>query len=109
MSKQAVDKIAQGQVWSGEDALKHGLVDELGDFTAAYSAVTELVNQRRKANNEAEIEHFRSQWMIDSDDSLFGSLLKGPKLKFQLSSWLGLPGCSSSAAIARITAKIQRP
>ncbi|MBD4938813.1 signal peptide peptidase SppA, partial [Xanthomonas citri pv. citri] len=75
MSKQAVDKIAQGQVWSGEDALKHGLVDELGDFTAAYSAVTELVNQRRKANNEAEIEHFRSQWMIDSDDSLFGSLL----------------------------------
>ncbi|SUT93866.1 signal peptide peptidase SppA [Actinobacillus lignieresii] len=89
--KQAVDKIAQGQVWSGEDALKHGLVDELGDFDTAYDVITELVNQQRKAKGEAAIEHFRAQWFIDSDDSLLGSFLKGSKLKFQLSSWLGLP------------------
>ncbi|MDG4951675.1 signal peptide peptidase SppA [Actinobacillus equuli] len=91
MSKPAVDKIAQGQVWSGEDALKHGLVDELGDFDTAYDVITELVNQQRKAKGEAAIEHFRAQWFIDSDDSLLSSFLKGSNLKLQLGSLLGLP------------------
>jgi len=32
MDKQAVDRVAQGQVWTGQDALGHGLIDELGSF-----------------------------------------------------------------------------
>lgn len=40
MSPQAVDAIAQGRVWTGADALRIGLVDELGglDDAIAYAA-----------------------------------------------------------------------
>ena len=37
-----IDKIAQGRVWIGEDALKNGLVDKLGDFDDAINKAAEL-------------------------------------------------------------------
>ena len=42
MEKQAVDRIAQGQVWSGTDALNNGLIDELGTLDDAIQAAAEL-------------------------------------------------------------------
>ena len=39
LSKDKVDKIAQGQVWLGQDAQKNGLVDELGDIDVAIDKV----------------------------------------------------------------------
>lgn len=42
MSAEDVDKIAQGRVWSGLDAKKLGLVDELGDFHDAIVAAAKL-------------------------------------------------------------------
>ena len=42
MTVQAVDSIAQGRVWSGVDALKIGLVDELGNLDDAISYAAEL-------------------------------------------------------------------
>jgi len=39
MEKQAVDRVAQGQVWTGQDALEHGLIDELGSFEDSASTV----------------------------------------------------------------------
>ncbi|NQV87773.1 MAG: signal peptide peptidase SppA, partial [Woeseiaceae bacterium] len=42
MDKQHVDKVAQGQVWTGQDALAHGLVDELGTFEDAIRIAAEL-------------------------------------------------------------------
>ena len=36
LSKDKVDKIAQGQVWLGQDAQKNGLVDELGDIECSH-------------------------------------------------------------------------
>lgn len=44
MDKDAVDKVAQGQVWSGTDALQFGLVDELGTFEDAIRIAAELAN-----------------------------------------------------------------
>lgn len=38
MSKEAVDKIARGRVWSGEDARRIGLVDRLGGLPEAIAA-----------------------------------------------------------------------
>jgi len=40
MTPEAVDAIAQGRVWTGADALKNGLVDEIGglDKAVAYAA-----------------------------------------------------------------------
>ena len=42
MSVEAVNEVAQGRVWSGEDALSLGLVDSLGDLDDAISAAAEL-------------------------------------------------------------------
>ena len=35
LSAEAVDVVARGRVWTGADAVEHGLVDELGGFRAA--------------------------------------------------------------------------
>ena len=42
MTPQAVDKIAQGRVWSGLDAKELGLVDELGSQPEAIAAAAKL-------------------------------------------------------------------
>ena len=42
MTPQAVDKIAQGRVWSGLDAKQLGLVDELGSQPEAIAAAAKL-------------------------------------------------------------------
>lgn len=39
-----VDSIAQGRVWSGIEALKNGLVDEIGSLDDAIAYAAELVN-----------------------------------------------------------------
>jgi protease-4 len=42
MSKEAIDKIGQGRVWTGEQALERGLVDELGGLDQAVEAAAGL-------------------------------------------------------------------
>jgi len=42
MSVAAVDSVAQGRVWSGVDALRLGLVDELGSLEDAIAAAAEM-------------------------------------------------------------------
>jgi protease-4 len=39
---EAVERVAGGRIWTGEDALARGLVDELGGFEAAIAAAREL-------------------------------------------------------------------
>ncbi len=47
LDKSQVDKIAQGRVWLGEDALKYKLVDELGDFNTAIAVASEKIEKRK--------------------------------------------------------------
>ena len=42
MEPAAVEKVAQGRVWTGEQARERGLVDELGGFNAAIDAAKQL-------------------------------------------------------------------
>ncbi len=42
MEKTAVDSIGQGQVWTGADALKNGLIDQFGDLDDAIAVAAEL-------------------------------------------------------------------
>lgn len=42
MSLEQVDAVARGRVWSGEDALANGLVDELGGLTVAIEKARSL-------------------------------------------------------------------
>lgn len=44
MSVDQVDKIAQGQVWLGQDALKNGLVDKIGHFDDAVNYLSSKLN-----------------------------------------------------------------
>ena len=42
MTKEEIDNIAQGRVWTGEQALERGLVDEIGDLERAIKVAAEL-------------------------------------------------------------------
>ena len=44
MTTAQVDQIAQGRVWSGEDALRLGLVDNLGGLNDAVASAAKLAN-----------------------------------------------------------------
>ena len=48
-----VDKVAQGRVWTGQDALQYGLVDKMGDFDDAISSAAAL----------AELESYNIYWV----------------------------------------------
>ncbi|OOF59105.1 signal peptide peptidase SppA [Rodentibacter myodis] len=89
MSKNAVDKIAQGKVWLGEDAFKHNLVDELGDFDRAVEKAAELVNLHR----ETVIEGFTVEWITEEEGSMLSKLFRDFKRSGQqlITTWLDLP------------------
>ncbi|MCW8328325.1 signal peptide peptidase SppA [Photobacterium sp. SDRW27] len=53
MSLAQADKIAQGRVWTGQDALQLGLIDQLGDFDDAVAASVEL----------AKLDSYELRWM----------------------------------------------
>lgn len=42
LEKASVDRVAQGQVWTGADALNHGLIDAIGGLDEAVAAAAEL-------------------------------------------------------------------
>jgi protease-4 len=44
MEKEEVDAVGQGRVWTGADALRHGLVDELGGMEEAIAFAAQLVD-----------------------------------------------------------------
>jgi protease IV len=48
-----VDELGQGRVWSGADALKHGLVDEMGGLNAAIADAA----KRAKLSQYAIVEY----------------------------------------------------
>ncbi len=56
LSKTEVDKLAQGQIWLGEEALKHKLVDELGDIHRAMDKASELASAKL-AENAGEMSY----------------------------------------------------
>ncbi|WP_261881866.1 signal peptide peptidase SppA [Vibrio pelagius] len=53
MDIESVDKVAQGRVWTGQDALQYGLIDEIGDFDDAIAAAGTL----------AELEEYNVYWV----------------------------------------------
>ena len=90
ISKTQVDKLAQGQVWLGNDAFQNGLVDEIGSFNEAINKAEQLVNQRQ----EKAMESFSVEWLIDDDSNSFvKTLLHDTKKTTQraFASWIGIP------------------
>ncbi|WGW01410.1 signal peptide peptidase SppA [Vibrio sp. YMD68] len=56
LSLDALETIAEGRVWTGKDAMAHGLVDKMGDFDDAISLAAEL----------AELEAYNVYWVEES-------------------------------------------
>ncbi len=46
MTLEQADEIAQGRVWTGQDALNNGLIDQLGDFDDAIAEAAELAQMQ---------------------------------------------------------------
>ncbi|WP_059120428.1 signal peptide peptidase SppA [Vibrio sp. MEBiC08052] len=53
LSLQDVDQVAQGHVWTGQDALKFGLVDKMGDFDDAVDLAAQL----------AKVDDYQLNWL----------------------------------------------
>ena len=79
LSMAQVDAVARGRVWSGEDAVENGLVDELGGLTTAIA----------KARSLAEIE-----------DDVTVRIVSYP----QVTPGLGLFGVQSGASVQELKA-----
>lgn len=69
MSLESVDKVAQGRVWTGKDALEFGLIDQIGDFDDAINVAAEL----------AKLEDYNIYWIeepLSSTEQIIQELIK---------------------------------
>ncbi len=106
MTKEQVDKVAQGRVWSGKKAHELGLVDKLGSLNDAIKSAAELAgitnydvwNVKRKLSekelflksllNQAEVKE-----LVDNQQSVEQPSIKGKLFKelnstvMQLEKW----------------------
>ena len=95
LSKEEVDKIAQGQVWLGQDAYKNKLVDELGNFDTALNKAIELANA--KLADDQKSDDYSVEWFVDEDDSTLNKLMSGLRgsvkslVKSTVDETIGLP------------------
>lgn len=78
MSLEAADNLAQGRVWSGVDAQKLGLVDELGGLQKAIETAAQLAGLK---SGEYKVETIKPpiDWRLSIVEQLFGAT--GPWLK----------------------------
>lgn len=81
MTKEEVDKIGQGRIWIGEDALEIGLVDKLGGLHTAIELAAEL----------AELEEWRITELPEQKDffTMLMEDLKGVSVKNALKAEMG--------------------
>ena len=95
LSKEEVDKIAQGQVWLGQDAYKNKLVDELGNFDTALNKAIELANA--KLADDQKTDDYSVEWFVEEDDSTLNKLMSGLRgsvkslVKSTVDETIGLP------------------
>ncbi len=89
MTRDEVDAVAQGRVWTGNQALERGLVDQLGGYDEAVAAAAELAGLEEGSyavveitKPLTEIEQFLKDLGLEADSSamtraVFGSGLFG--------------------------------
>ncbi|MCB1665447.1 MAG: signal peptide peptidase SppA [Pseudomonadales bacterium] len=93
MSVDAVDVVAQGQVWTGTQAMERGLVDHLGDLDAAIDAAAEL----------AELESYSTRYIQKP-------LSPGEQLLSQILQNYGVASLAKSLATAMMpTSTVRLP
>ena len=72
ISKDSVDAIGQGRVWTGEQALKIGLVDQLGNLNDAIAEAAKLAELDKYSTDAYPAQaNFFEQLMNEKKDSYF--------------------------------------
>ena len=87
MGKQQVDEVAQGKVWTGVDALGHGLVDQLGTFEDAVLVAADLAGLEDDEYGLKTIE----QKMSPGQQLIVDIIGAGAKAGLDLSGWIRQP------------------
>ncbi|MCS2172613.1 signal peptide peptidase SppA [Scandinavium sp. TWS1a] len=89
-----VDKIAQGHVWTGQDAKANGLVDSLGDFDDAVAKAAQLAKLK-----QWHIDYYQEEPTLFNSviDSLSGSVRAA--LPEALQAYLPAPLVSAANAV----------
>lgn len=88
MTVEAVDAVAQGQVWSGQTALEHGLVDQLGTLTDAVAAAATRagLTQYEQRLIEAPLTPMQLFLQQIEENTLVGPLVKPLAAHFRQAS-----------------------
>jgi len=73
-SKAAIDSIGQGRVWSGEQALKLGLVDELGGLDKAIEVAAQRAGLEKYLTNHYPVQ--KDFFTLLMEESLSGVKIK---------------------------------
>ena len=77
ISKDSVDAIGQGRVWTGEQALKIGLVDQLGNLKDAIAEAAQLAElEKYSVDTYPAPANFLEQLMNQKQESYYDAHLK---------------------------------
>lgn len=77
ISKDSVDAIGQGRVWTGEQALKRGLVDKLGNLDDAIAEAAQLAElEEYSVDTYPAPANFFEQMMNQGKESYFDEHIK---------------------------------
>lgn len=83
MEKSAVDEIAQGQVWMGDEALELGLIDQLGDLDDAVEKAASLAGLE-----DGQYDRSRIRKRLSSGEQFIVDLLgSAARLGIDVSAW----------------------
>lgn len=74
MTKEVVDSIAQGRIWTGSDALANGLIDEFGEIEDAIATAAELAGLADSAYGQKTFEK-----ELDPGEQLLLDLMSGAR------------------------------
>ncbi len=85
------ESYADGRVVSGEQALKIGLVDELGDFDAAVDRAEKIANH----GNPANLVEYRERYDLSNFLSMFGQSSQSHDIKLDMG--LNIPKLQAGA------------
>ena len=97
MSVPDVDSIAQGRVWTGEQALSLGLVDSLGDLDQAINAAAQL----------AGLNNWQSVYLqrpLSPGEQLMAQLMQSMGTTQMLATWLQNAGVTLDGGFSSVIA-----
>jgi protease-4 len=104
MAPERIDAVAQGRVWTGQQAKQVGLVDELGGLERALA----VARQKAKIPADAEVELVIYPPRRTVFDLLSGGFGGSDEVS-RLASWLGYAGHRRALGIASAPATLFRP